>query len=123
MPVLLLCGPRPFRVNANFAYVHTIEFVFGRGGGGGHVGVSASDTSHSIPTTSNNPEQTMRFSALRRAAVFAAPVLLLSLQEVAHAADLATEDGVLIVTGETIDQAIKDHSHLVVEFYAPCKFR
>eukprot|EP00752_Nemacystus_decipiens_P007504 g6705.t1 len=61
----------------------------------------------------------MRFSALRRAAVLAAPVLLLSLSEVARAADAIMEDGVMVVTGDTIEQAIKDHSHLVVEFYAP----
>ena len=65
----------------------------------------------------------MRFSALRRAAVLAAPVLLLSLSEVARAADAIMEDGVMVVTGDTIEQAIKDHSHLVVEFYAPCEFR
>lgn len=64
----------------------------------------------------------MRFSALRRAAVLAAPVLLLSLSEVASAADAVMDDGVMVLTGETIEQAIKDHSHLVVEFYAPCKF-
>lgn len=63
----------------------------------------------------------MRFSALRRAAVLAAPVLLLSLSEVAQAADAIMEDGVMVVTGDTIEQAVKDHSHLVVEFYAPCK--
>eukprot|EP00903_Cladosiphon_okamuranus_P006162 g6062.t2 len=62
---------------------------------------------------------TMRFSALRRAAVLAAPVLLLSLTEVARAADAIIEDGVMVLTGDTIEQAIKDHSHLVVEFYAP----
>lgn len=65
----------------------------------------------------------MRFSALRQAAVLAAPVLLLSLSEVARAADAIMEDGVMVVTGDTIEQAIKDHSHLVVEFYAPCEFR
>ncbi|CAM9595502.1 unnamed protein product [Ectocarpus sp. 12 AP-2014] len=61
----------------------------------------------------------MKFSALRRAAAFAAPVLLLSLREVAQAADAVFEDGVMVLTGDTIEQAIKDHSHLVVEFYAP----
>lgn len=64
----------------------------------------------------------MKFSALRRAAAFAAPVLLLSLREVAQAADAVLEDGVMVLTGDTIEQAIKDHSHLVVEFYAPCEF-
>lgn len=64
----------------------------------------------------------MKFSALRRAAAFAAPVLLMSLREVAHAADAVFDDGVMVLTGETIEQAIKDHSHLVVEFYAPCEY-
>lgn len=68
-----------------------------------------------------NTQGRMRFSAWRNAAVLAAP-LLLSLSEVTRAADLATEDGVLVLTGDTIEQAIKDHSHLVVEFYAPCKY-
>lgn len=61
----------------------------------------------------------MRFFST--AAVFAAP-LLLSLSEVARAADVATEEAVMVLTGDTIEQAIKDHSHLVVEFYAPCEF-
>lgn len=63
----------------------------------------------------------MKFQALRRAALLAAPVLLLSLQDVARAADAVVDDGVLVLTGDTIEQAIKDHSHLVVEFYAPCE--
>lgn len=49
--------------------------------------------------------------------------LLLSLAEVARAADAIIEDNVMVLTGDTIEQAIKDHSHLVVEFYAPCKSR
>ncbi|CAM9271262.1 unnamed protein product [Scytosiphon promiscuus] len=61
----------------------------------------------------------MKFPALRRAALLAAPVLLLSLQDVARAADAVVDDGVLVLTGDTIEQAIKDNSHLVVEFYAP----
>ena len=62
----------------------------------------------------------MKFFGLRSAAVLAAP-LLLSLSEVARAADVATEEAVMVVTADTIEQAIKDHSHLVVEFYAPCE--
>lgn len=59
---------------------------------------------------------------LRSAAVaLAGPALLLSLSEVARAADVATEDSVLVLNGDTIEQAIKDHPYLVVEFYAPCK--
>lgn len=60
----------------------------------------------------------MKFLGLRSAAVLAAP-LLLSLSEVARAADVATEDAVLVLNADTIEQAVKDHSHLVVEFYAP----
>lgn len=63
----------------------------------------------------------MKFFGLRSAAVLAAP-LLLSLSEVARAADVATEDAVLVLTADTIEQAVKDHSHLVVEFYAPCEW-
>lgn len=63
----------------------------------------------------------MKFLGLRSAAVLAAP-LLLSLSEVARAADVATEDAVLVLNADTIEQAVKDHSHLVVEFYAPCEW-
>lgn len=52
--------------------------------------------------------------------MLAAPLALSVLQR-SHAAEAVIEDGVMVLTGETIEQAIKDHSHLVVEFYAPCK--
>lgn len=58
---------------------------------------------------------------MRDAAVIAAP-LLLSLSEVARAADVATEDGVMVLTADNVEQAIKDHPNLVVEFYAPCEY-
>lgn len=59
---------------------------------------------------------------MRSAVALAAP-LLMSLSEVARAADAAiADDGVLVVTAETIEKAIKDHEHLVVEFYAPCEY-
>lgn len=63
----------------------------------------------------------MKFFGLRSAAILAAP-LFLSLSEVARAADAATEDAVMVLTADTIEQAIKDNSHLVVEFYAPCEW-
>ena len=48
---------------------------------------------------------------------------LLSVLGVVSAAELPVEDHVVVLSGETIEQAIQDHSHLVVEFYAPCKSR
>lgn len=65
-------------------------------------------------------ERTMRFS-LKSVVSFVAP-LLFSLSNVAWAEEAAVaEDFVMVVNAGTIEQAINDHSHLVVEFYAPCE--
>lgn len=60
----------------------------------------------------------MKLSVLRRAVALVAPLLV---SKVAADAAAATEDAVMVVTASTIEQAVKDNEHLVVEFYAPCK--
>ena len=41
------------------------------------------------------------------------------LQKSAKVADIETEDGVLVLTSENFDAAIKAYDPLLVEFYAP----
>lgn len=53
---------------------------------------------------------------MRRAVALVAPLLV---SKVAADAAAATEDAVMVVTASTIEQAVKDNEHLVVEFYAP----
>lgn len=48
---------------------------------------------------------------------------LLVVPGIVRATEYPVEDHVLVLTGDTIEQAIKEHSHLVVEFYAPCESR
>ncbi|XP_008554924.1 protein disulfide-isomerase [Microplitis demolitor] len=42
-----------------------------------------------------------------------------ALSVVVSFADIATEDGVLVITKDNFEQAVKDHSYILIEFYAP----
>lgn len=42
-----------------------------------------------------------------------------ALSVVVSFADIATEDGVLVITKDNFEQAVKDHSYILIEF---CKF-
>ncbi|KAH0554399.1 protein disulfide-isomerase [Cotesia glomerata] len=50
---------------------------------------------------------------------FAGVLFVTALCVIVSFADIATEDGVLVITKNNFEQAVKDHPHILIEFYAP----
>ncbi|XP_074106915.1 protein disulfide isomerase [Cotesia typhae] len=50
---------------------------------------------------------------------FAGVLFVTALCIIVSFADIATEDGVLVITKDNFEQAVKDHPYVLIEFYAP----